>query len=185
MTLDSKDARRALEDIQNAAEKSATLRGYVGAGIHLVIWGAVWVVGGMSSLISPEIGRWGWMAAVISGNVASIVVGMRATGASIGGGALMAKVVLTMATLVCVSAALALVLDVDNLREGTALQALLVAGAYSAFGIWRGARIAMLGVALGAGALIGWFYLGAYFEAFVGILGGAMLVLSGLWLRRA
>ncbi|MCX7357658.1 MAG: hypothetical protein NT015_05895 [Alphaproteobacteria bacterium] len=181
--MDQKEALRALDDIQGAKEKSSALRGYAAGGIYMIVWGIVWIAGGASSLLSPEIGRWGWTVSVLAGVVASIAIGFRSPAA--GGKGVMGKVMLTMMTMAAVSIAISFVLNIGDLREATALQTILVAGAYMAFGVWRGARIFVLGVALGAAVLIAWFFLADRFEMVVGIAGGVMLILSGILLRRA
>ncbi len=181
--MDQKEALRALGDIQGAKEKSSAMRGYAHGGIYMIVWGCVWIVGGASSLLSPDIGRLGWTVSVLAGTVASFAIGFRST--SGGGKGVMGKVMLTMVTMGAVSIAISFVLNIDRLREATALQTILVAGAYMAFGIWRGARIFALGLALGAAALIAWFFLADQFEMVIGIAGGAMLILTGFWLRRA
>ncbi|MBP6689012.1 MAG: hypothetical protein KA153_03385 [Hyphomonadaceae bacterium] len=181
--MDQKEALRALDDIQGAKERSSALRGYAAGGIYMIVWGCVWIVGGASGLLSPEIGRSGWNVAVLAGIVASIAIGFRSPGA--GGRDVMGKVMLTMGTMAAVSVAISVVLNIGSLREATALQTILVAGAYMAFGIWRGARIFVLGLALGAVALVAWFFLADKFEMVVGIAGGVILILSGILLRRA
>jgi hypothetical protein len=184
MSIAPKDAARALDDIQSAREKSATLRGYTHSSGHLIIWGLVWMAGGAFSYAAPDIGRWVWPAASVLGAVASIILSARAPRAAGGRGAT-GKVALTMLAAAATSTAIAIVLGADTLREITALLSLLVAGAYVAFGIWRGLRIVALGLALAATVLVGWFYLGDAFQLSVGVVGGLLLVLSGLWLRKA
>lgn len=185
MTLDPREAAHALSEIESAKEKSSALRGYAIAGNYLIVWGAAWLVGGGASAISEDAGRTGWTVAVLSGAAASVVLGLRERRTIGGSRASFGKVFATVGVVIALSAALSLVLDVSSMREGTALQALLVAAAYMAFGIWRGARMLALGAALAVSVLFAWFYLGAGFEAFVGVVGGAMLMLSGLWLRKA
>lgn len=185
MTLNSNDAQRALDDIENAANKSAALRGYVASGAYLVVWGLVWIAGGASSLLSPEASRWGWPVAIAAGVVASLVLGMRARSDGRASKGTLGKVLASMLTMAVISVALSLVMDVASMREGTAMQSLIVAGAYMAYGVWGGMRIFLLGLALTASVLIGWFYLPAQFELFVGVAGGLMLIISGLWLRKA
>lgn len=185
MTINSNEARRALDDIENAANKSSALRGYVASGAYLVVWGLVWIAGGASSLLSPEASRLGWPVAIAAGVVASLALGMRARSDGRAPRDVLGKVLASMLTMAAISVALSLVLDVASMREGTALQSLIVAAAYMAYGVWRGLRIFVLGLALATAVLIGWFYLPAHFELFVGVVGGLMLIISGLWLRKA
>lgn len=185
MMINSDDAKRALSDIEGAASKSSALRGYVASGSYLVVWGLVWIAGGCSSLLSPEASRWGWPTAIAAGVIASMALGMRARSNGWASKDVLGKVLASMLTMAIISVALSIVFDIGSMREGTALQSLLVGGAYMAYGVWRGVRIFALGLALTAAVLVGWFYLPAQFELFVGVAGGLMLIVSGLWLRKA
>jgi hypothetical protein len=184
MSIGPKDAARALDDIQSAREKSATLRGYTHASGHLIVWGLVWIAGGASSYFAPEIGRWVWPAASAIGALVSIILSTRAS-KSVGARGATGKIVLTMLAAAGVTVAIAVVLGAEGLGEITALISLIVAGAYVVFGIWRGLRIVALGLALAAAVLVGWFYLGDAFQLSAGVAGGLLLILSGLWLRKA
>lgn len=185
MTLDSNDAKRALADIQSATEKSSALRGYVAGGDYMILWGIVWIVGGAASLVSTDASRWGWTIAVVAGVIGSIALGLRARSRGFAARGTLGKVLATMLAMALVSVALSVVLNIDSAAEATALQTLIVAGAYMTFGAWRGIRIFVLGLALGIGVLIAWFYMRDQFGAVVGLLGGALLILSGIGLRRA
>ncbi|MFT3726274.1 MAG: hypothetical protein QM759_00405 [Terricaulis sp.] len=183
MTLDSNEAKRALADIQSAAEKSSALRGYATAGNYLIVWGFAWIAGGAAGFVSPGLGRTGWSVAVIVAIAASIVLGLR-TPAAPGSRNTLGKIIAMIAVMAGISVALTVVLDA-TMRQAFALQALIVAGLYMGYGIWRGLRIFALGFALAAAVLLGWFYFRDQVEAFVGIAGGVMLIVSGIWLRRA
>jgi len=183
MTISPNDAKRALDDIQSAASKSSALRGYAAAGNYLIVWGLAWIVGGAAGFISPVLERTGWTVAVLTAIVASIVLGMRAQSTP-GSRNMLVKIIGMILVMAAVCAALTVVLDA-SLRQAFALQALIVAGLYMGYGVWRGLRISALGFALGAAVLLGWFYLRDQFEMFVGIAGGVMLIVSGIWLRRA
>lgn len=181
--MDQKEALRALDEIKGAKEKSSAMRGYAAGGIYMIVWGIVWIVGGASGLLAPEIGNWGWPVAVLAGVIISIALGFSAPRG--GGKDVMGKVLLTMATMAALSTSLSIVLHIADIREATALQTILVAGAYMVFGVWRGARVFVLGLALGATVLTAWFFLADQFEVVVGIAGGVMLIISGILLRRA
>ena len=62
---------------------------------------------------------------------------------------------------------------------------LVVAAAYVVLGVWAGARFALLGVALGAVVVAGWFVAPSWLFLCLGLGGGGTLLAGGLWLRRA
>jgi hypothetical protein len=63
---------------------------------------------------------------------------------------------------------------------------ILVALFYLLIGIWtRGARMIVLGLAVGALTLFGYFYLPVYFLLWMAVVGGGGMILGGIWLRSA
>jgi len=61
---------------------------------------------------------------------------------------------------------------------------LTVALAYGLVGLWAGLRWIGAGVAVAALALFAYFFVPAYFNTWMGFVGGGVLVLTGYWLRR-
>lgn len=61
---------------------------------------------------------------------------------------------------------------------------LLVALAYAIFGIWRGQRFLLAGIAVALLTLGGWFTLREFFLPWMAFVGGGALVLTGLWLKK-
>jgi hypothetical protein len=90
---------------------------------------------------------------------------------------------LVLALLVFFVAAL-LVMTPQTRRQVSTFIALTVALAYTVVGLWAGPRWIVAGVAVGALSLIGHFHIPAHFNAWMGLVGGGVLVLSGVWLRR-
>ena len=63
---------------------------------------------------------------------------------------------------------------------------ILVALFYLLIGVWtEGARMIVLGLAVGALTLFGFFYLAPYFALWMAVVGGGGLILGGFWLRSA
>jgi hypothetical protein len=69
-------------------------------------------------------------------------------------------------------------------RQVTAVAVLAIAQVYLLAGVWRGTRYIAPGATLATLALLG--YAGAIpgFEHWIGIAGGSLLVVTGLWFRR-
>ncbi len=61
---------------------------------------------------------------------------------------------------------------------------LLVALVYTIFGIWRGTRFLVVGIAVAALTLGGWLYLREVFMLWMAFVGGGSLILVGLWLKK-
>jgi len=72
-----------------------------------------------------------------------------------------------------------------NGRQVGAFIPLVVAASYAVMGLWLGLRFTMAGAVLAVLTLGGFFLLPAHFQLWMAVVGGAALILAGLWLRRA
>ena len=68
-------------------------------------------------------------------------------------------------------------------QQQAAFAPLVVALIYSVFGIWKGPRFLVTGIAVAALTLGGYFLLHEHFILWMAGVGGGALVLAGLWLR--
>ena len=82
-----------------------------------------------------------------------------------------------------VIATLALMGPVDG-RQTAAFVPLVVATSYVLGGIWWGTRFVVAGIVLAALTLGGFFLLTEHFLLWMAVVGGAALLVGGLWLRR-
>lgn len=179
MPLPPHDAADALRHIHAAEKRSATAFHYQAAAPHLFIWGAIWVVGYAGIYRWPH--AWPlWPVLVVLGTVASWRVGSRFAKP-----AYRWRYGATVVALVAFVAAIFAVLPPQSSAQINALFPILVALGYGLLGIWSGAaRLALLGAALGALTLAGYFWLPQWFLLWMAALGGGALILGGFWLRR-
>jgi len=178
MELSPQEAASALRDIETAQQRSATLRSYTLSSPHLVLWGLLWVVGyGLTDLF-PQHGRAIWAAIIAIGLVAGFAAtrqGGRRAGWRYGAVAL---------TMIGFFFAIFAVMSPVNGRQIAAVIPLALAAAYILLGISRGPRFIVTGVVIAALTLAGFFLLEQHFFLWMAGVGGAALILAGLWLRR-
>jgi hypothetical protein len=178
MVLSPQDAAGALREIETAQIRSATLHGYERSAPQLLLWGVLWVVGyGLNDLF-PAYGGAIWAAIVPTGLVAGFVT-LRRTGHAVGW-----RYGIVMLTFVAFFAGAFFVLWPVSPKQIAALIPLAVAGAYVVAGVWLGARYVATGIAVAALTLIGFVLLKAHFFLWMAGVGGASLILAGIWLRR-
>jgi hypothetical protein len=176
--LSPQEAASALRDIETAERRSETLRGYAQGSPHLVLWGILWVVGYGLTDFFPRHGQTIWAVIVaigLSAGFAAIRRGGHDVGWRYG------AVALTLAGFFC---AVFAVLAPVNGRQVAAVIPLAVAAAYVLVGISRGPRFAVSGLAIAALTLAGFFLLRQHFFLWMAGVGGAALILAGVWLRR-
>lgn len=181
MTGSEFQATDALHEIQHTQRRSAVTYGYLRTSPHLILWGMVWILGYTGTYLRPH---WWllWPVLVVLGIAGSSYVGRRtrakeacAEGWNYGASAVVLFLFFW--------ATFAVLPPKSGLEVG-AFVPIFVGLCYSIYGIWaRAVRMLVLGVAVGALTVGGYFYLPAYFLLWMAVVGGGGLILGGLWLR--
>jgi hypothetical protein len=180
MPISPANASAALRDVEAAAARSATLRGYQSAAPHLVIWGVVWAVAYTVSDLAPHWTNLTWTIIAPAGVVGDVIAA-RADHKNQGTGAFFGALFAIIAIFVASTFA---IMQPHDPRQTGAFIPLVVAGSYATLGLFDGPRLLILGGALAALTLFGFFALSAHFLLWMAVVGGGSLILGGLWLRR-
>lgn len=182
--FDSKAAHRALSDIEGVQRRSSALRFYAAAGGDMFVWGVVWLVANLLSFARPDLSPAAWITGIIIGALVSSSSDYRSPSS------VEKKLSLKQSAALFVIIAIALtaiftIIGIKSRLETNALISTLVALGYCMAGIWKGVRMLIIGLAIGVAVMIGWILLREWFEVWMGIVGGSLLMLSGIWLRKA
>lgn len=169
------DAAAALAQVDAARRRGAEMRGYAGAGRHLIAWGLVWLVGNLSVQFVPQAAWWIWIAAIAAVVPFQIVAGGKRSDW---------RVLATVATGLGFYGAASALLGVPQWLQ-SAFGSLIVAAIYVGLGIWTGARFAWIGLGLAAIILVARFAAPEWLPLAIGLGAGGVLIVSGLWLHRA
>ena len=188
MPLSPSEAQDALRDISTTAQASATSYSYRMASPHFILWGVIWVVAWSVSYFEPT-QNWVWPVLDAMGIAGSFYLGRRSArqanadaqrgrwGLKYGG------------SIVAIAAFIAAVFAVMPPRNSLQIGAffpLIVALFYCLAGLWANApRLVLIGIAVAALTLFGYFWLPAIFLLWMACVGGGALIFAGLWLRRA
>ena len=182
MTISRDDALAALSDVERAEARSLDARVYRTSGIQLIGWGVVWLIGYGLNGVRPDWAGVTWAVLVLAGCLFSFAVVRRqhrrarsdgwrwiVNGLSIG--------LFFMGTYA--------VFGVFTPAAASAFPALVLAFAYAVVGGSRFTRFLVIGGALFALTLVGFFYLRPVLDYWLAVVGGGALVLGGAWLMRA
>jgi len=194
MDLSPGQAAESLKEIERTQRRSVEVHDYANAAPGFVIWGLIWMFGYAGSYLLPNYGfshgiNWLWFGLVVLGITASAVIGRRQhraqhPGEAARGRGIGARWIASLAAFwVFVIAVMAVMRPVNPAVSGAFIP-LVVALVYALFGIWRGLRFLLAGIAVAALTLVGWFWLPEYFLPWMAAVGGGSLVLTGLWLRK-
>ncbi|WP_217428516.1 hypothetical protein [Rugamonas rivuli] len=181
MTISKEQAESALQDLEHAGHRSATLYKYTKISPHLILWGCVWMAAyGLSDALPAEAGLI-WLIANSVGAALSICIA-RASGWA--GGKEHRRIGAVLLTLVAFTMATFAILPPHSGKQMSAFVPLLIATAYVLLGIWHGRRLVILGALIGALTLLGFFLLHSHFNLWMATVGGSALILTGAWLKR-
>lgn len=178
MTISPQDAAAALRDIEDTQGRSATLRDYEHAAPHFLIWGIIWAVGYGLSDFFPTHGYAFWTILVPVGLAAGAFVQRGNTRAKAWryGAAVLAIFAFFYATF--------WIMAPVSSRQVAAFIPLFVALMYVLRGIWTGLRYVVAGIMTAVLTLTGFWLLTTHFLLWMAAVGGAALILAGLWMRR-
>jgi hypothetical protein len=190
--ISREEANQALDEIDRTTERVCELRSYRHAAPHLLVWGTVWLVANLASSLYPAAAGNTWLILTVLGVAASVSLGAAARWRARNSGLTLRqrqkwqKFLLSF----CAFAGFQIlsVVVATNHSSMAALDVqiyLLVALAYVLMGIWSGSRIAWLGLVLAAATMFGLLVLPRYFALWMGLIGGGLLIGTGLWLRTA
>jgi hypothetical protein len=182
MSLTPNEAADALRDIESAGRRSGQAFGYRYSGRHFMLWGAVWMVGYAGNDLLPRLAGPLWLAALVAGAVGSALLsrsGPKGTRKSA-----WQSVGLVAIIALFITATYAVMWPVSTAQQA-AFVPLLAAAAYSAVGLWTGARWIVAGVALAVLTLGGFFLIHSHYSLYMAAVGGGGLILAGLWMRSA
>ncbi len=179
------EAAAALRAVDTTERRSRTLVGYGFASRYLLLWGAVWIAGGLVRLLAPASTGIGWAAADIVGLAGTGWLAARQArqyGESIVD---MFRIFATVAALAGYVVLTLIVLGPITPFRVLALAALMVAAAYTVAGCWFGLRYAVVGAFLAAATVGLHVFAPGWLEPALPFLGGGVLLAGGLWTRSA
>ena len=190
MTLDKAQAAQALADIDQSQRYSSSLYSYGRAAPYLIIAGAMWLIADLLTQFSPVDKSLIWPVVSLVGTGASIVFAFTQTrpGSSSQPGAkrgLFWKFMVVWLAVFAFMVATFTIYGLDDGRQQHSFIGVFFGCTYVAVGVFMGWRMVAIGVALAVLSMVGFFEVHDYYLAYMGLVGGGSLILSGLWLRQA
>ncbi|MGC1107688.1 MAG: hypothetical protein WA876_14235 [Candidatus Acidiferrales bacterium] len=181
--IQPQEAATALKEIARAEQHSGQAYHYQKASAHLFLWGAIWIVGYAATYFRP---RWYgiWLILTVAGIIGSFWISWRAAAGRSQSSFGWRYAASFIAVFLFIEALFAILPPKSGLQVD-AFFPLLVALCYVLLGLWmRATRMAVLGVALGALTVGGYFWLPQHFLLWMAGVGGGALILGGFWLRK-
>tara|TARA_R110002167_G_scaffold84173_1_gene228818 strand:- start:1424 stop:1972 length:549 start_codon:yes stop_codon:yes gene_type:complete len=182
--MDRDAAHHALADIDRTRERALTLRTYAHAGPIFAVWGVAWFVMNLTRYFDlPFAGPVG-AAAIFTAAVISMLAGKGRGQAAHTGASRRRSTLAGVFFGIALAGAFVLIAPADALLAN-AVMSWIVASVYAIAGLWLGARISVLGIVLAVVVGTAWFFARDAFELAMGVVGGGVLLITGLWLWRS
>jgi hypothetical protein len=183
MTIDSKEAITALSDIEAITRRVRQSRFYRLTSLMLILWGALVAVGYVAADLWPSYAGGAWIAVYIVGIAGSFAVSA-ADYARAGVRTFDTRMFLAFVLFVGFGVLWTSGLAHLTPRQLSAFWPIYFMLAYSIAGLWIGPAFVAIGLGITALTLIGYFYVGPWFELWMAVVNGGGLILGGLWMRR-
>jgi hypothetical protein len=184
MTIDSKQATEALNEIDLIVRRVRQSRIYDVASLMAILWGALVFSGNVASHFWPLQAGSVWIAVNAVGFAGSIAVSVfdrRRTNVRSFDLRMVAAVALFFAFGILWSIGLVHFTP----RQLSVFWPTYFMMIYTIAGLWAGWAFVAIGLGITALTLIGYFFVGAWFELWMAVVNGGGLILGGLWMRRS
>jgi hypothetical protein len=186
MNLSPKEAEEALTAIQSVTQKTRLSIAGGGASISLIITGIVWLIGFTATqFIGPPLVVWIWIGTSAIGSALATFMGIRAgKRVRIASSAVTGKrIAIFWGLLTLFAAAIIAVVRPTDGKQITLLIILLAMIGQMGMGLLLSFSATWWTVPVVAVALIGYFLASDWFYLWMGLLGGGVMVVLGLYIR--
>jgi hypothetical protein len=183
MSITRDEAAQALGEIEGAAGRVRRFGLYADAAPYFMLWGGIWLVADIATQFAPR--AWLiWPVLSLAGVVIATALGVAQQKGRAGSRVIERwRPLATWLTVIAFIVTLGFVLRPWSWRQGHSVFGLVFGFIYLVTGFWIGRRLVILGVALIALTLLGYYAVHAWYPLFMGVVGGGALILGGLWLR--
>jgi hypothetical protein len=183
-SIDAKEAASALSDIDSIARRVRQSTIYQLCSLLVIMWGLLVAVGNVASFLWPRSAGLFWPAAYAAGIAGSFAINAfsytRAGMRTFDGRTLIAFLLfVAFGVFSCWLG------HFTAPRQIGTFWAIYFMLAYAMAGLWVGQAYIAIGVSITVLTLIGYFFVGEWFEPWMALVNGGGLILGGLWMRRS
>jgi len=182
--IDSQQASEALAEINEMARRVRQSRIYNLASLMLIMWGVLVFAGYLGSFWLPRYAGYFWIALNVAGVAGSFAIsafGYPKTGIrTFDVRTLIAFLLFFAFGFLCT-----IVLGNFTPRQMGAFWPIYFMLLYIIAGLWVGHAFVAIGLGISVLALVGYFFVGDWFDLWMAFVDGGGLMLGGLWMRRS
>jgi hypothetical protein len=182
LTLEPNDAACSLSAIASVERRTRRSIVYARSSASYILWGALLALGYVFGYLDPRHSGMAWIAIVATGFVGTTALAWRRPTATHGRWdrpMLYAQFVVYAYGWILITLAWPL-----TPRQMDAIMPTLFMLGFVLAGLWLGRFFVVLGLAVTALTVAGFFWAGDLFRLWMAVVGGGGLIAGGLWLRR-
>lgn len=178
------EAAASLSEADAIGQRTRMAGDYATASPHLILWGAVWLVGYTATgFIDPRSLALVWLPLVLIGTVGATVIGRRARSRGARFATSPMKSLAMAISIALFFLAAYLVFRPATLAPYLVFPALVTALIYLVIGVYGWPRLGWIGVGMFLTSMGAYFFAGPYLPFCIALAGGGGLMLGGAWLR--
>jgi hypothetical protein len=182
-SIDPQQAAAALSDIDSIVRRVRQSTIYQLSSLMIIMWGGLVLVANIASFLWPRSAGYIWIAVYVIGIAGSFVVsafGHTRTGVrSFDTRMLMAFLLFLAFGFFCTNG-----LAHFTARQMGTFWSIYFMLVYTLVGLWVGWALVAIGLGITALTLVGYFFVGNWFEPWMAVVNGGGLILGGVWMRR-
>jgi hypothetical protein len=184
ISIDSRDAASALNEINEIARRVRQSRIYNLASLMLIMWGALVFAGHLVAHVLPRNALLIWLAVTALGITGSFAISA-STRARTGVRTFDARFLAAFLLFLGFGYLWTLGLGHFTARQMDTFWPLYFMLVYTIAGLWVGAAFVAIGLGITALTLIGYFFIGDWFHLWMAVVNGGGMIIGGLWMRRS
>jgi hypothetical protein len=184
MMIDRQQASDALSDINEIVRRVRQSRIYNLSSLIMIMWGVLVFAGNVMTYLLPSYGGPIWIAIDAAGVLGLITISALRYPRT-GVRTFDSRMLLAFLLYFAFGFFFSVVLGHFTPRQLATFWSLYAMMIYAIAGLWFGHAFVALGLTLSALTLVGYFFVGPWFELWMAVVNGGGLILAGLWMRRS
>jgi hypothetical protein len=183
-SIERREAAAALDDIEQIVRRVRQSRIYNLASLMLIMWGALVFAGNIAAYLWPRYAGYIWIAVNMTGILGSFAIGAFGP-ARTGIRAFDIRMLAALLLFFAFGYLCTCVIGQFTPRQLGTFWPVYFMLVYTIAGLWVGYAFVAIGLCITALTLIGYFFVGDWFEPWMATVNGGGLVWGGLWMRRS